>query len=79
MSTVPDEKGLNAQTGGTGGQGQIVKEESGVASSLTEFAPLVDFATSSFMRLNGFMAQMLIDFRAENKVKQCVTQNVYCS
>jgi len=69
MSTVPDEKGLNTQTGGAGGQGQTVKEESGVAPSLTEFTPLIDFATGSFMRLNGFMAQILIDFRAENKAK----------
>ena len=69
MSAVQDEKGLNAQTGGAGGQGQAVKEESGVAPNLTEFAPLIDFATGSFLRLNSFMAQILIDFHAENKTK----------
>ena len=69
MSTVPDEKGLNVQATGTGGQGQAVKEESGVAPSLTEFAPLIEFATGSFLRLNDVMAQILIDFRAENEAK----------
>jgi hypothetical protein len=66
---VQDEKGLNAQTGGAGGQGQATKEESGVAPNLTEFAPLIDFTTGSFRRLNGLMSQILIDFRAENKAK----------
>jgi len=69
VSTVQDEKGLNAQTGGVGGQGQAVKEESGVVPNITEFAPLVDYATSSFLRLNNLMAQILIDFRAENEAK----------
>jgi len=69
VSTVQDEKGLNAQTGGVGGQGQAVKEESGVAPSLTEFTPLIDFATGSFWRLSSLMAQILIDFRAKNKAK----------
>jgi len=67
VSTVQDEKGLNAQAGGVGGQGQITKEESGAIPNITEFAPLVDYATSSFLRLNNFMAHILIDFRAENK------------
>ena len=66
---MQDEKGSNAQTGGAGGQGQAVKEESGVAPSLTEFTPLIDFATGSFLRLNNLMAQILIDFRAENEAK----------
>ena len=69
MSTVQDEKGLNAQTGGAGGQVQAVKEESGVVPNITEFAPLIDFATGSFLRLNNLMAQILIDFRAENEAK----------
>ena len=69
MSTVQDEKGLNAQTGGVGGQGQAVKEESGVVPNLTEFAPLIEFATGSFLRLNNFMARILIDFLAENEAK----------
>jgi len=69
MSTVSDEKGLNAQTGGAGGQEQATKEESGVAPSLTEFAPLIDYVTGSFMRLNSLMAEILIDFRVENKAK----------
>lgn len=66
---MQDEKGLNAQTAGAGGQGQTTKEESGVASSLTKFAPLIDFATGSFDRLNGLMAQIIVDFRAENEAK----------
>jgi len=66
---VQDEKGLNAQAGGAGGQGQAVKEESGVAPNLTEFAPLIEFATGSFLRLNNFMARILIDFLAENEAK----------
>jgi len=66
---VQDEKGSNAQTGGAGGQGQAVKEESGVVPNLTGFAPLIDYATSSFMRLNSFMGDILIDFRAENEAK----------
>jgi len=69
VSTAQDEKGLNAQTGGAGGQVQAVKEESGVVPNITEFAPLIDFATGSFLRLNNLMAQILIDFRAENEAK----------
>ena len=69
MSAVQDEKSMNAQTGGAGGQGQTVKEESEVAPNLTEFAPLIDFTIGSFRRLNSLMSQILIDFRAENKAK----------
>jgi len=69
MSTVQDEKGLNAQAGEAGGQGQITKEESWAVPNITEFAPLIDYATGSFLRLNNVMAHILIDFRAENKAK----------
>mgnify|MGYP001772478618 CR=1 FL=1 len=69
MSTVPEEKGLNALTGGTGGQGQAVKEESGAAPNLTEFAPLISFATGSFERLNTMMAQILSDFHDKIRAK----------
>jgi len=67
---VQDEKGLNAQTGGAGGQGQAVKEESGVVPNLTEFAPLIDFTTGSFERLNSLMAQILSDFHDKIWAKQ---------
>ena len=70
MPAVQDEKGLNAQTGGAGGQGQAVKVESGVAPNLTEFAPLIDFATGSFERLNTMMAQILSDFHDKIRTKQ---------
>jgi hypothetical protein len=66
---VQDEKSLNTQTGGAGGQGQTTKEESGVAPNLTEFAPLIDFATGSFERLNSLMAKILSDFHDENRAK----------
>jgi len=69
VSAAQDEKSMNAQTGGAGGQGQTVKEESGVAPNLTEFAPLIDFTTGSFRRLNSLVSQIIIDFRAENKAK----------
>jgi len=69
VSTVQDEKGMNAQTGGVGGQGQAVKEESGVAPNLTEFAPLINFATGSFERLNTMMAQILSDFHDKIRAK----------
>ena len=76
MSTVQDEKGLNAQTVGAGGQGQITKKESGVVPNLTEFAPLIDFATGSFERLNSFMAQILSDFhdKIRDKLEMQKTQ-----
>jgi hypothetical protein len=70
VSTVPDEKGLNTQTVGAGGQGQAVKEESGAVPNITEFAPLIDFATGSFERLEILMAQILSDFRDKIRAKQ---------
>jgi len=70
VSTVQDEKGMNTQTGGVGGQGQAVKEESGVAPNLTEFAPLITFVTGSFERLNTMMAQILSDFHDKIRAKQ---------
>ena len=69
MSTVPDEKGLNAQTGGAGGQEQATKEESEVVPDLTEFTPILDFTTSSFRRLNYLMSQILIEFHDKNRAK----------
>jgi hypothetical protein len=69
MSTVPDEKGLNTQTVGAGGQGQITKEESGAVPNLTEFAPLIVFTTGSFERLNTLMAQILSDFLDKIRAK----------
>lgn len=69
VSTAPDEKGLNAQAGGVGGQGQAVKEESGVAPNLTKFAPLIDFTTGSFRRLCDMMSLILIDFHDKNRTK----------
>ncbi len=69
MSTVPDEKGLNTQTVGAGGQGQITKEESGAVPNITEFAPLIDFTTGSFERLNSLMAQILSDFHDKIRAK----------
>jgi len=70
MSIVPDEKSLNVRSGEAGGQGQVTKEESGVAPNLTEFAPLITFVTGSFERLNTMMAQILSDFHDKIRIKQ---------
>jgi len=70
MSIVPDEKSLNVRSGEAGGQGQVTKEESGVAPNLTEFAPLITFVTGSFERLNTMMAQILSDFHDKIRAKQ---------
>ena len=67
MSTVPDEKGLNTQTVGASGQGQITKEESGTVPNITEFAPLINFTTGSFEMLEILMAQIVSDFH--NKIR----------
>jgi len=69
MSIVPDEKSLNVRSGEAGGQGQVTKEESGVAPNLTEFAPLINFATGSFERLNTMMAQILSDLHDKIRAK----------
>jgi len=69
MSIVPDEKSLNVRSGEAGGQGQVTKEESGVAPNLTEFAPLITFVTGSFERLNTMMAQILSDFHDKIRAK----------
>jgi len=70
MSIVPDEKSLNVRSDEAGGQGQVTKEESGVAPNLTEFAPLITFVTGSFERLNTMMAQILSDFHDKIRAKQ---------
>ena len=67
MSTVPDEKGSNAQTGGAGGQGQTTKEESRAASNLEIYAPLSKFLISSFSNLDSLAWQILFSFWSANE------------
>jgi hypothetical protein len=64
---VQDEKGLNAQTGGAGGQGQAVKEESGVAPNLDLCTPLSTYLTSSFGNLSSLALDIMFSFWSANE------------
>jgi len=68
MSTVSDEKGLNAQTGGAGEQVQerVTKEESEIAPNLEICAPLYKFLMSSFGNLIRLTHIILLSFGAAN-------------
>ena len=67
MSTVQDEKGMNAQTGGVGGQGQAVKEESGGAPNLDLCTPLSAYLTSSFGSLDSLAMDIMLSFWSANE------------
>jgi len=69
MSAVPDEKGLNVQTGGAGGQvqGQVTKEESGATPNLGFCGPLTKFLTNSFFSLDDLAWYLLMRFESANK------------
>jgi len=69
MSTVSEEKGSNAQTGGVGGQvqGQVTKEESGAAPNLEICGPLSKFLANSFFSLDDLAWYILLKFESANK------------
>ena len=64
---MQDEKGLNAQTGGAGGQVQATKEESGVVPNLDFCTPLSAYLTSSFGSLDSLALDIMLSFWSANE------------